>query len=195
MTEEPQGRKSPPDEVWAQVRDEYLAGWSAPECCRRHGVGLTALRERAAREGWRRADQPWTPPDRLDPWDEGVELDLRINGDLDRVDLEELGYIAHRRMMRAVMRGDAVEALRWRRVQLTMVEVEAEEAREHERFEAIRWRLADQQAEDAPDPDAPDASDASDASDGVSACGFPSPLAGGGRIACDPTTGGREADG
>ena len=165
MTEEPQGRKSPPDEVWAQVRDEYLAGWSAPECCRRHGVGLTALRERAAREGWRRADQPWTPPDRLDPWDEGVELDLRINGDLDKVDLEELGYIAHRRMMRAVMRGDAVEALRWRRVQLTMVEVEAEEAREHERFEAIRWRLADQQAEDGPDPDAPDASD------GVSACG------------------------
>lgn len=175
MAEEPQGRKSPPDEVWARVREEYLAGWSAPECCRRHGVGLTVLRERAAREGWRRADQPWTPPDRLDPWDEGVELDLRINGDLDKVDLEELGYIAHRRMMRAVMRGDAVAALRWRRVRLTMVEVEAEEAREHERFEAIRWRLADQQAGDAPDPDAPDAPDAPD---GVLACGFPSPLAG-----------------
>ena len=172
MTEEPQGRKSPPDEVWARVREEYLAGWSAPECCRRHGVGLTSLRERAAREGWRRADQPWTPPNRLDPWDEGVELDLRVNGDLDRVELEELGYIAHRRMMRAVMRGDAVEALRWRRVQLTMAEVEAELERDMEHLEAIRWRLADEAEEDAPDPDA------SDASDGVLACGFPSPLAG-----------------
>ena len=175
MTVEPQGRKSPPDEVWAQVRDEYLAGWSAPECCRRHGVGLTALRERAAREGWRRADQPWTPPNRLDPWDEGVELDLRVNGDLDRVELEELGYIVHRRMMRAVMRGDAVEALRWRRVQLTMAEVEAELKRDMEHLEAIRWRLADQQAQDAPDPDA---SDAPNASDGVLQVGFPSPLAG-----------------
>ncbi|WP_426050562.1 hypothetical protein [Brevundimonas sp. SL161] len=66
------------------------------------------------------------------------------------------------------MRGDAVEALRWRRVQLTMAEVEAELEREDERFEAIRWRLEDQQAQDAPDPDA---SDAPNASDGVLACG------------------------
>lgn len=166
MVEEQQGRKSPPDEVWARVREEYLAGWSARECCRRHGVGLTALRERAAREGWRRADQPWTAPDRLDPWDEGVELDLRVGGDLDKVELLELGYVAHRRMMRAVMRGDAVEALRWRRVQLTMAEVEAELARDMEHLEAIRWRLRDDAEEDAPGPDA---SDASDASDGFSA--------------------------
>ena len=31
--------------------------------------------------------------------------------------------------------------------------------REDERFEAIRWRLEDRQAGDAPDPDAPDAPD------------------------------------
>ena len=51
------GLRSAPDEVWTQVRDDYLGGISAPECCRRHGVGLTALRKRAANEGWRRADQ------------------------------------------------------------------------------------------------------------------------------------------
>ena len=169
MSEEPQGRNRPPDEVWARVREEYLAGWSAPECCRRHGVGLTSLRERAAREGWRRADQPWAAPDRLDPWDEGVELDLRVGGDLDKVDLEELGYVAHRRMMRAVMRGDAVEALRWRRVQLTMAEVEAELARDIERLDAIRWRLEDDEA----DAREADASDAPDASDGVLESAWP----------------------
>ena len=39
-----------PDAVWARVREDYLAGRSATECCRRHGVGLTSLRNRAARE-------------------------------------------------------------------------------------------------------------------------------------------------
>ena len=175
MAEEPQGRTSPPDEVWARVREDYLAGWSAPDCCRRYGVGLSALRARAAREGWRRSDQLWSPPDRLDPWDEGVDLEQRVGGDLDKVGLEELGFVAHRRMMRAVMRGDAVEALRWRRVQLTMLEVEAEVARDMERYEAIRWRLQADAEDRAPGPNA---SDASDASDGVFESSLPSPLAG-----------------
>ena len=45
-----EGRWSAPDEVWAAVRVDYLAGLSAPEACRRYGVGLTAMRMRAARE-------------------------------------------------------------------------------------------------------------------------------------------------
>ncbi len=98
------GQRPAPDEVWARVREDYLAGISAPECCRRHGVGLTALRKRAASEGWR------------DPWDEGVLLEERVAGDLDQIEVHELEWIADRRMMRAVLRGDAVEALRWRRV-------------------------------------------------------------------------------
>jgi hypothetical protein len=120
------GQRPAPEEIWAQVREDYLAGTSAPECCRRHGVGLTALRKRAASEGWRRADQPWAPPARLDPWDEGAMLEDRVAGDLDKVELRELGWIADRRMMRAVLRGDAAEALRWRRVR-TAIEADADE--------------------------------------------------------------------
>jgi len=114
------GQRPAPEEIWAQVRDDYLAGISAPECCRRHGVGLTALRKRAASEGWRRSDQPWVPPGRLDPWDEGVLLEEKVGGNLDKVELRELEFIADRRMMRAVLRGDAAEALRWRRVRTAL---------------------------------------------------------------------------
>jgi hypothetical protein len=120
------GLRSAPDEVWMQVRDDYLGGISAPECCRRHGVGLTALRKRAASEGWRRADQPWSPPARRDPWDEGVMLEERVGGNLDKVEVRELQWIADRRMMRSIMRGDAAEALRWRRVR-DMLEVDVQE--------------------------------------------------------------------
>ncbi|HYC67257.1 hypothetical protein [Brevundimonas sp.] len=121
------GRRAAPDEVWRRVRDDYLAGMSGPDACRRHGVRLTAMRQRAARERWRRMDQPWAPPpNRLDAQDEGVALEDRVGGDLDQVDFCELSYVAHRRMMRAVMRGDAAGALRWRRVRLAMDEEEAE---------------------------------------------------------------------
>lgn len=159
MDEPSQGRRAAPDEFWAAVREDYLAGRSAPECARRHGVSVGALRARAARDGWRRADQPWAPADRLDPWDEGVDLEARVGGDLDQVEVCELAFVAHRRMLRAVMRGDAVEALRWRRVELTLAELDAQEARDRERLEAILWR----RAEDAEgDLDAVDAMDAMD---------------------------------
>lgn len=153
----PPARANPriaPDAVWERARADYLAGLSAPQVCRRHGVGLSTLRDRAAREGWRRADQPWTPPDRLDPEDEGRALELSVDGDLDRVDPRQLSWVAARRMMRAVMRGDAVEALRWRRVRLAM---DAEEA------ELARFLAAEDQAgrriHGAPDPDSPDCPD------------------------------------
>ena len=113
-------RRAAPPEVWAQVRDDYLAGMSAAEACRRQGVSIGAMRDRAAREGWRRKDQPWAPANRLDADDEGVMLQDRADGDLDRIELPELAWVAHRRMMRAVLRGDAAEALRWRRVRMAM---------------------------------------------------------------------------
>jgi hypothetical protein len=139
----PHGRRVAPEAVWAEARADYLEGMSAAQVCVRHGVGRTALRTRAAREGWRRLDQPWTPPTRLDPWDEGRALEDRIGGDLDRIEYRQLAYVAHRRMLRAVMRGDAVEALRWRRVGLVMDAVEAETERMIEEDEARGFQRPD----------------------------------------------------
>lgn len=106
-------RRAPP-EVWDRIRDDFLSGLPASECARRHGVGVSTISARAAAEGWRRADQPWGDP--LGPEDEGRILDEEIGGDLDQTDLGELAHVAIRRMMRAVLKGDAVAALRWRRV-------------------------------------------------------------------------------
>jgi hypothetical protein len=151
--------RSAPDGVWERVRADYLAGHSAPVCSRRHGVGLSTLRERAAREGWRRSDQAWPAPARLDPDDEGAALEAEIDGDLDRLEMSQLADVAHRRMLRAVLRGDAAEALRWRRVRLAMSEEQAEVLRFLEDDRAYAARLAAARA--------PDGLDASDASDGV----------------------------
>lgn len=125
----PPSRRAAPDEVWQAVRADYMAGLPAHECCRRHGVTMAALRARAARHGWRRIDQPWTPANTLDPTDEGVQLEQRSEGDLDRIDTCELIFVAHRRMLRAVLRGDAAGALRWRRVGKALEAEEAERRR------------------------------------------------------------------
>ena len=105
-----------PEAVWDEIRADYLAGWSAPACCRRYGVGLSALRGRAAEEGWRRSDQPWDGPRGLDRDDEGLALEESVDGDLERISLGDLSVVACQRMMRAVLHGDAMAALRWRRV-------------------------------------------------------------------------------
>lgn len=112
----PRPTRSAPDSVWAAVRADYLSGMTAAEACRRHGVGRTTLRDRAAKEGWRRADQPWQPLARLDPDDEGAALSDSVGGDVDRLTNEQLRDLAGRRMIRALLRGDAMESLRWRRV-------------------------------------------------------------------------------
>src|SRR5690606_36178735 len=115
-----------PIEVWDAVRDDYLSGLPAHECCRRHGVTIAALRARAARQGWRRIDQPWVPANALPADDEGMMLEQRAEGDLDRIDVSELVFVAHRRMLRCVLNGDAAGALRWRRVEKMLLEEEAE---------------------------------------------------------------------
>lgn len=109
-------RTPAPPEVWEAVRADYLDGMTAEACGRRHGVPVRTLRYRAAREGWRRADTPWVPGNALDPFDEGVQLEEQVEGDLDEVELPRLAWVAWRRMKRCVLRGDAVGALRWRRV-------------------------------------------------------------------------------
>lgn len=113
-------RRSAPPEVWERVKADYLAGVPGAVCCLRHGVGLTTLPTRAAVEGWRLADQPWAPPSREPPWDEGDELEADVGGDLEKLDYGELAWVADRRMVRAVLHGEAAAALRWRRVRDAM---------------------------------------------------------------------------
>ena len=170
-----------PPEVWEAVRLDYCAGLSGAECVRRHGVGLSTLRARAAHEKWRRSDQDWVAPVRPIDFDTADLLE-KTGGNLDRIDLCELSYICSRRMMQATLDGDAVAALRWRRVRLAL---DAEE-REIEAFNAA-WEnerdarlFAEQEAEsreararvkaeEGPDSRAPNSapSDSSDSSDSV----------------------------
>ncbi|MBX9459903.1 MAG: hypothetical protein KL785_00840 [Brevundimonas sp.] len=141
----PRARRPAPKNVWEAVRADYMAGLPAHECCRRHGVTVAALRSRAARNGWRRIDQPWTPANTLSPDDEGVQLEQRSEGDLDRIDTCELIFVAHRRMQRCVLRGDAAGALRWRRVGQALEAEEAEMRRYLCQEEALNsMRLAEE---------------------------------------------------
>ncbi len=150
MTEDdqftPTALRAAPTDVWDAVRDDYLAGMSGPDCCRRHGVSLAALRARASRHGWRRADQPWRPPHALEPWDEGLELEDKINGDMNMIDFGDLPHVASSRMARAILRGDAVGALRWHRVH-QLVEQDDEALRRWIETEELRQRRAEWQAE------------------------------------------------
>jgi hypothetical protein len=111
-------------------------------------VGLSTLRKRAAEEGWRRTDQPWSRPNGLERDDEGLALEEQFDGDLDQIPLGELSLVAFQRMMRAVLHGKAMEALRWRRV-YKAIEAEAAEVRrrqqqaERERSQAARREVRD----------------------------------------------------
>jgi hypothetical protein len=96
-----------PVETWVAVRDEYLAGLPAELVAERHGVSLSSVRTHARVEGWRRTDQPSSPPaPRDDPLTDADE-------ELDPADMAEL---ARRHAARAILRGRAVEAERWTRI-------------------------------------------------------------------------------
>ncbi|CAN5292838.1 hypothetical protein BH10PSE2_BH10PSE2_22400 [soil metagenome] len=133
-------RYAAPAEVWARVRDDYLGGLSAPACCRRHGVGLSALRDRAGREGWRRADRPWTPPvpPSAPPPGPSTAMDAVMAAlglspdDLDRLDRtpldpDQIDRAIQLHMTRAVIEGDVGQALRWRRLAYAIDEEQSEE--------------------------------------------------------------------
>jgi len=92
------------EETWAEARADYLNGFTAGAVCRRHDLGLQALRWRARRDGWRRADQ--IDPDPLDD-------DLSVFEDIEADDLADMARL---RMAAAVSRGQATEAQRWRRI-------------------------------------------------------------------------------
>lgn len=105
-TEPPRRCRSP--ETWARARDEYLAGRTAHQVCDRYDIGLTAFRDRARVEGWRRADQP--DPDPLNDIDPN-ELEA-----LAQAPAHELTRIAWARMAAALGRGRDREARSWMRL-------------------------------------------------------------------------------
>lgn len=109
------------EETWAEARGDYLSGFTAEEVCRRHDIGLSALRRRAREEAWRRADI-------VDP--ELAEDDLDVFDDVRPVDLVEMAW---RRLAAAVARGRAADAARWQRIHADLharaqVELEAAQA-------------------------------------------------------------------
>jgi hypothetical protein len=116
------GRPTAPDEVWDAVRDDYLAGMTAADACRKHGVGMSALRARSARDGWRRKDQPWS--DALPEDDPGRVLEDRVNGDFEAIGFLDLSDVARSRMILGVLRNDARAAEEWRKVMITMLDME-----------------------------------------------------------------------
>lgn len=102
----PGGYRIRPDAVWAEARDAYLWGFTAEEVCERYDLGLSAFKARAAREKWRRADQPHDLPD-----DPGLtsEDDLVASS-------EDLAAIAWGNAARALRASRSVEAQRWLRI-------------------------------------------------------------------------------
>ncbi|KQW86786.1 hypothetical protein [Brevundimonas sp. Root1279] len=158
------GRNKPPagaggynrrsDAVWEQARADYLSGYTAEAVCARYDLKIGTFKSRAAREEWRRSDQPDPEPR---AWD---EADAPESGD----DAEDIAaaalpdYAAMARAAlvradRAIRGGRDLEAARWLRM--------------HERLSRLitdyNWRLtawreeedAAKEAEAAPPEPAP----------------------------------------
>ena len=115
-------RRIRPDETWDMARDQYLAGASAEEVCRRHDLGLSAFKVRARQGGWRRIDQ--TAPD---PIDDDIDLDGPPEP------RERMLDKAWRRVSQALDAGRSIEAVRWMRVHAMLLAAERAEARDRDR--------------------------------------------------------------
>lgn len=98
------------DATWGLIRHDYLAGASGPLLAERYGVSESALRTRARKEGWRKADQPdpdWrADDDDAEPYDPSAPP----------VAAAELAAHARWETARAVRARRPAEAERWTRV-------------------------------------------------------------------------------
>lgn len=124
------------DDTWARARDDYLAGMTAEQVCRRYDLGLRAFRDHARAEGWRRVDQP-------DPEPDDADADFVIFEDFD---IDDLQRMSRRRMIAATVRGDAMAANRWRRV-YEMWRGEVAQRARRERAQAFQAEQEARQAE------------------------------------------------
>lgn len=123
-TPHPPARRNRSPESWAAARADYLAGLSAAGVCARYDLGLSALRARARREGWRRLDQAGpepADPHALDPdLIEDLDEELEAQGPPDLTAMTER---ASRLADRALGLGRLAEAQGWMRLwrQLSLV--------------------------------------------------------------------------
>ncbi len=94
-------------------------GCSASEVCERHDLGLSALRSRARREGWRRADQADPEPVAFEAAD--------LAEDDPPVPTEDLVAIARRAAAWAVRRGVLHQAHGWLKLYRELCDLASEE--------------------------------------------------------------------
>lgn len=99
----PAGHRMRSTDTWDAARAAYLAGEAAQSVCDRFDLGLSAFRDRARREGWRRADA-------ADPDPEPVE-DL-LEDDAPLLSREQMMEALWRMAARALRRGRTAEAHR-----------------------------------------------------------------------------------
>ena len=122
-------RRIRPEHTWDMAREQYLAGASAEEVCRRHDLGLSAFKVRARQGNWRRIDQP-AP----DPIDDDIDMDAPAEP------RERMLGKAWRRLSQALDAGRSTEAVRWMRVHAMLLAAERTEARERDRDTAEEMR-------------------------------------------------------
>ena len=75
-----------------------------------------------------------------------MELEDRIGGDMNMIEFGDLPHVASSRMARAILRGDAVAALRWHRVH-QLVEEDDAALRRWIETEDLRQRRAEWEAD------------------------------------------------
>ena len=130
-------RRIRPNETWDAAREDYVAGATAEEVCRRHDLGLSAFKVRARQGEWRRADQP-AP----DPLDDTIDLDAPPEPRDSMLDK------AWRRVSQALDAGRSTEAMRWMRLHAMLLEADRAEQRAHDRDTAQDMRAVTRKARD-----------------------------------------------
>lgn len=105
--------------VWRAARDAYVAGESAEAVCARHDLGLSAFRQRARREGWRRSDAEDAEP--VSPTAYPPEPQAAPPA-------EALADLAWRSAAQAIRRGRVYEARAWMKLHAELQEAVRREA-------------------------------------------------------------------
>uniref|UniRef100_UPI0025BF4E07 hypothetical protein n=1 Tax=Brevundimonas sp. TaxID=1871086 RepID=UPI0025BF4E07 len=126
----PRGRAVHSPEIWTQARRDYLAGDSTEQVCGRYGLKERTFRDRARREGWRKADQPNPPPIPDDDPEAGEPVDCAA--------LAEDALVRVRRALRLGRAGEAASWMRLHEKLAARLEADREAGRRRERVARSR---------------------------------------------------------